>query len=91
MVSGIRHHGSHRGNVRADSTMAGGVDRTRDTTSQCGPGIRASGLNIAEFIRGDGCDPGNNVGSEGRDSGVVVVGDRGVRTTDGRPWRLAGI
>ena len=91
MMSGMHYHGSHRGNVRADSTMAGGVDRTRDTTSQCGPGIRASGLNIAEFIRGGRCDPGDKAGSEGRDSGVVVVGDRGVRTTDGRPWRLAGI
>ena len=65
----MHHHGSHRGNVRADSTMAGGVDRATDTTSQCGLVIRASELIIAEFTTGDRCDPGDKVESEGRGSG----------------------
>lgn len=56
-----------------------GVDRATDTTSQCGRGIKASGLYQRETvaIRGD------KVGSEGRGSGVVVVGGRSARTTDG--------
>ena len=90
VMPGMMHHGSHRGNVRAGSTMAGGVDRATDTTSQCGRVIRALGLNIAEFIRADRCDPGDKVGSEGRGGGVVVeegAGARG-RQTDGRGgWR----
>ena len=87
----MHHHGSHRGNVRADSTKAGGVDRATDTTSQCGLVIRASELIIAEFTTGDRCDPGDKVESEGRGSGVVVVGGRSARATDGRAWRLGGM
>lgn len=84
MMPGMHHHGSHRGNVRADSTMAGGGgpgDRHNQPMRTGDQSVRIEYRRVYQretvAIRGD------KVGSEGRGSGVVVVGGRSARTTDG--------